>query len=596
MMEKLLVIGGASTDTLHLNEGTVDCAGGAGMYTAMAAHRCGARVTMLGPRPEPCPEFLLPVASRLSEWIGPVVTPAQMPHFEISYQSGTTEYIDFLLESESLLKTDNLPAELSQFDHVHLVPLGDALNQLSFLRTCRQRGANQISAGTGRFIVDKQPLIVRTIMAESDIFFMNGREAEALFGSPESVRTEPGKILYITLGARGVLVIQGDTSAFVPAVAAQEMDPTGAGDTFCGATLAFLLQDEHPVMAARKAVALAAEMIGRVGPSALLEDGLPPVAMLDPRVQINERQVHAVARQITGLAEVLPFSFTGPVLPPTGHSQALEYFFAVTLQQFSFWSTLENHYHRPLIAIIDGRDLKGSDYLFYAYSRRLAVEPDFFSPERQATLTRQDMLDLFRADDGSDPMPALELHLREANRYGRDMLELQLTPRLLLQRALSNSKPLAAFLTMLDHIGGYKEDPLRKKSGLLALILNQRPEKILPLDSGEDFYPIIDYHLMRSCLRVGLIDVQDPALNQKLANREIVSQAAEWAVRYAAYQAIEEVVARSGKSNGAVDFFFFGARKRCPEMSEPECSFCQVDPVCAHRKEMFQPVLRTTFY
>jgi hypothetical protein len=47
---------------------------------------------------------------------------------------------------------------------------------------------------------------------------------------------------------------------------------------------------------------------------------------------------------------------------------------------------------------------------------------------------------------------------------------------------------------------------------------------------------------------------------------------------------------------GAVDWFFFNSRKRCPEMMEPVCGDCQVDPVCAHRKELFQPVLRTTFY
>ena len=76
----------------------------------------------------------------------------------------------------------------------------------------------------------------------------------------------------------------------------------------------------------------------------------------------------------------------------------------------------------------------------------------------------------------------------------------------------------------------------------------------------------------------------------------LIEPAEEWAVRYPAYRAREQVVALSGKSEGAVDWFFFGARKRCPEMSEPECEICQVDPVCAHRVELFQPVLRTSFY
>jgi hypothetical protein len=81
-----------------------------------------------------------------------------------------------------------------------------------------------------------------------------------------------------------------------------------------------------------------------------------------------------------------------------------------------------------------------------------------------------------------------------------------------------------------------------------------------------------------------------------LLNRQIVSPEEEWAVRYATYRAMAQVVALSGKGTGAVDQFFFTARRRCPEMTEPECGLCPVDSVCAHRKESFQPVLRTAFY
>jgi len=595
-MKKLLVIGGASADTLHLKDQTVQCAGGAGMYTAMAAHRCGVQVAMFSPRPDPCPDFLLPVAGRLTAWLGPVVLPEELPHFEIDYRGKKTIFIEASLEAEAALSPAMMPADLSPYDHIHLVPLGDAEIQLAFLRACRRRGAKQISAGTAMIIIEKQPQTVRAIIEESDIFFMNSFEVEALYGSPEAAGCEPGKVRYITQGERGAIVVQGDTTTTVPATPATEIDPTGAGDTFCGATIAFLLRNEQPIMAARRAMPLAAEMIAHVGPSALLNDDPPPDPPLDPRIQVNQQRVALVAEQIASLSDVTPFPFISPLLPPAGHPQTLDYFFAVTAQQFSFWTAQNNHYHRPLIARIDDLELKGSDYFFYAYWRRLARNPDFCSPRRQATLSREELLDIFRADNGDDPMPALDLHLREAHRYGRDMLALGLTPQLALQKALDAPVPLFALLKLLDQIGGYKEDPLRKKSGLLALILSQRPEQFLPLPAGPEVDPVIDYHLMRSCLRVGLIDVLDPELHRKLAGRQIVSPADEWAVRYGAYRVIEQVVARSGKSAGAVDYYFFGARSRCPEMSEPECWHCQLDPVCAHRKGLFQPVLRTTFY
>jgi len=107
---------------------------------------------------------------------------------------------------------------------------------------------------------------------------------------------------------------------------------------------------------------------------------------------------------------------------------------------------------------------------------------------------------------------------------------------------------------------------------------------------------VIDYHLMRSCLRIGLIDIGDETLRQRVIQRAEISAEDEWAIRFAAYQAIQQVQQQSGRSMGAVDWFFFNARRRCPEMTEPDCPHCPVDPVCAHRKELFQPVRRTTFY
>lgn len=234
--------------------------------------------------------------------------------------------------------------------------------------------------------------------------------------------------------------------------------------------------------------------------------------------------------------------------------------------------------------------------MYQAYLRHLDGDPEFYTPARQAEKSRSEMLNLFRSDDGTDPMPALELHLAQARGYGQDMLALKLTPDEVVRQAQGSSKPLQTFFGLLDQIGGYKEDPLRKKSGLLALSLNQRPEVFLSFGKDEQVTPVIDYHVMRSCLRIGLVDVVDQELSKKLTDRQVLQPAEEWAVRYPSYIAIEKVVANSGKSMGAVDWFFFNSRKRCPEMTEPVCQRCQVDPVCTHRKDLFQPVLRTTFY
>jgi sugar/nucleoside kinase (ribokinase family) len=597
-MNRLLVIGVASVDRLHLPDQTVDSAGGAGMYTAMAARRCGAQVALFGPRPDPCPERLKPVAGRLTEWLGPVVPPAGLPRFEISYRRGKTEYFQASLDAEVMGSPTMLPTDLSKYDHVHVCALAaNASLQLSFVQACRQRGAAQISAGTSPVAVVENPQVVRALMELSDTFFMNDLEAETVFGSLESAQTEPGKVLYVTLGAQGAYIIQGDTSTLVPGVPATVLDPTGAGDTFCGGTLAYLLQNQQPIMAARDAVALAGMMTCQVGPAALLSEDPPPEAPPDPRVQVDEGQVRKVAKTISALPEASPYPWVGPTLPPAGHPKAVDYLFAATLQQFSFWSVRDNRYYQPMIAEIGGVERKGSDYLWAAMTRRLEEDAEFCSPERQAELSREELLAVFRADNGQDPMPALDLHLEQARRYGRDMLALQLTPQAVVDRALASTEPLQTFLVTLDQIGGYKEDPLRKKSLLLAMGLLDRPETFFPLRDDEVIAPIMDYHIMRSCLRIGLIDVVDAELRTKLTSRQVVSPAEEWAVRYPAYLAYDQLVRLCGRSPSAVNgFIFANARKTCPEMTESECESCELDPVCAHRKEFFQPVLRTTFY
>jgi len=589
---RILIIGGASLDTLQGVDGLV--AGGAGLYTAMASRQSGASVTLFAPHPDPMPDALQAVADNL-EWLGPSVDEANLPHFEIIYNSGTATYIRSRFGAEESLSPAELPADLSRFDCVHLVPLGDLRQQHEFMLTCRERGARRISAGTALHLIKEQQDDASAVLNGADLFFMNEEEAVRLFGTMTEVKAEPGQTLFITKGSEGATVVQGEVVTHLPGVAANVADPTGAGDTFCGATLSGLAFGRHPVMAARLAMPLAAQTTEAIGPAALLRSSPPPKPALGDEVIVNTANVSNIARLISGIADITPFAFTGPDLPALDHPATLDYFFASTLQQFGFWSATDDRYERPLIATIDGEERKGAFYLFRAWLRWLENDPKMLSPECQAELSEADMLAVLRADDGTDPMPALDMHLAMARQYGCDMLAIGLTPQSMMEKVNASTSPVRTLFQLLDHIGGYKEDPLRKKAGLLAIILQQRPEAFLT--NGEDKVPpVVDYHVMRSCLRMGLIDVVDDELATKLAGRKLLSGTEEWAVRVAAHAAVEQVVAKSGKSMGAVDWFFFQARGRCPEMSEPSCEKCAVDSACAHRKEFFQPVRRTTYY
>jgi sugar/nucleoside kinase (ribokinase family) len=67
----------------------------------------------------------------------------------------------------------------------------------------------------------------------------------------------------VTLGSEGSLVLADGKLEQVPAQAAGEVDPTGAGDAFSAVYLASRSNGHAPVAAARRATALVAGLLAR---------------------------------------------------------------------------------------------------------------------------------------------------------------------------------------------------------------------------------------------------------------------------------------------------------------------------------------------
>jgi sugar/nucleoside kinase (ribokinase family) len=299
----LLIIGGVTIDILHLPGRTepVTAAGGAGMYTALAAARTCAghrtptpaqapAVTLFAQRPHPLPELLRPLTH--IPWIGPEIPPDELPRLEIAhYGGGKAALLHAYWGAQAHLTPDALPEDLSAFNFIHLAVMVSPQRQLEFLDVCRARSRARngglISAGTNGKNASGEPEKVHALIQQTDLFFMNENEANALFGRVENARPAPGKCLLITLGERGALVLIGDACTEIPALPVREVDPTGAGDTFCGATLAGLAHGLDAVSAAREGVRLAGEMIQAIGPAALL----PPTPLLPSPPPPHHRQI-----------------------------------------------------------------------------------------------------------------------------------------------------------------------------------------------------------------------------------------------------------------------------------------------------------------
>jgi endonuclease III len=127
------------------------------------------------------------------------------------------------------------------------------------------------------------------------------------------------------------------------------------------------------------------------------------------------------------------------------------------------------------------------------------------------------------------------------------------------------------------------------------MMLSNRPERFLKVTDPQNWKPLIDYHVMRILLRLGVVEL-DEAEREINRQRRWTTARSEWSIRKASYEAAKIIIQLSRRPMSFVDEKLWQSRHYCPEMTEPECSKCVFNDVCKKRVELFQPVFRTTAY
>lgn len=101
-----------------------------------------------------------------------------------------------------------------------------------------------------------------------DLLVLNEKEARAacgdVAGAPERLAGAAKSVL-VTLGADGAFGTLDGMQLRVPAAAAQVVDPTGAGDAFCGGVIAGLVRGAPPEAALRHGTRAAARILRQTG-------------------------------------------------------------------------------------------------------------------------------------------------------------------------------------------------------------------------------------------------------------------------------------------------------------------------------------------
>ncbi len=110
----------------------------------------------------------------------------------------------------------------------------------------------------------------------ADICAPNETETELLTGQPVGTPTEAEaaarallsrgpRTVILTLGERGALLVDGDAIENIPAIKVDAVDPTGAGDAFIGSLAVYLGEGLALRDAIRRANAVAALSVTRIG-------------------------------------------------------------------------------------------------------------------------------------------------------------------------------------------------------------------------------------------------------------------------------------------------------------------------------------------
>jgi sugar/nucleoside kinase (ribokinase family) len=117
---------------------------------------------------------------------------------------------------------------------------------------------------------------LRAVLEYTDLFFPNEDEARAITHAPDAAAAARelatlAQVVIVKRGALGALIATRDREFEVPAVPADVVDTTGAGDSFNAGFLSRFLRGEQLKACAEAGALAAARSVGKVGGTAAFE-------------------------------------------------------------------------------------------------------------------------------------------------------------------------------------------------------------------------------------------------------------------------------------------------------------------------------------
>ena len=182
---------------------------------------------------------------------------------------GEVSYSTFRVQNP--IETSQIPSNWRNPKGVHIAPSQPEVmkEMLDFF----EPGAGFIMSDSGWQLADKTLDEINPILSRLDAFIPSETELRSLV--PSTGLTDglailskhcPG-IVAVKLGMEGVLIWdrKNKNTIKIPCIPTEAIDPTGAGDSFCGGFLAGFIETEDPVMAAQFGTISASKIVTNFG-------------------------------------------------------------------------------------------------------------------------------------------------------------------------------------------------------------------------------------------------------------------------------------------------------------------------------------------
>ena len=271
----LLVVGNLTIDEVIIRGIRRVQAGGAALYTSIAAAKKGLRVDVISKVGYNYPKEQLDEIGALG--INPsgvkILQDAPTTRFLLDY-SGDERRLS-LLERCSPIEPQDL--QNVRFEAVHIAPVFDDVpaetvldlsERCSFLSLDPQGYVRRV---TQNGIVEPKAWFDAQVLSRISVFKSSTEELRWITGlrNPwkglERIRESGPEVVVATWGRRGALMLAYENRYNIPAFPAQPIDPTGAGDAFIGGFLSQYLRCQDALWSASVGASLASFLIETQG-------------------------------------------------------------------------------------------------------------------------------------------------------------------------------------------------------------------------------------------------------------------------------------------------------------------------------------------